>query len=377
MEDDVRSVASSNDQFSLKLYDLLRNKEGDLLMSPFSMSVVMAMVSAGARGNTLTQIMKGFSFPTPSSLQLGYKDTLPALKSTDNFTLEAANTAFVQKSYSVLPSFQDILEKFFPTSFQSVNFRNGHSAAKKNNNWVKKITMKKIKNLITPDMLDSSTHLVLGNAIYFKGDWADNFDPKLTRDKNFYDSPSTEVMVPMMMQVREFQWANLDTLSSSMVELPYKGERIVMQVLLPWERHGLGELEDKLTNQNIQDLFEKESSKTKVFIQLPKFKMEQKIDLKPIFIELGVSDLFSADLADFSDINGKKGLYVSEVVQKAFIEVNEEGSEAAAATGVVIKGRSLGSRPKKFIADHPFIFCIRDKATGMLLFQGRVVNPKS
>jgi serpin B len=220
VEDDVRSVASRNDKFSLKLYDLLKNTEGDLLMSPFSVSAVMAMVSAGARGNTLTQIMKGFSFPNSSSLHLGYQDTLPALKSTDNFTLEAANTAY---SYSVLPSFQDILEKFFHTSFQTVNFRNGHSAAKKINNWVREVTRKQIKDLIMLDMLDSSTRLVLVNAIYFKGDWADKFDPKLTTDKDIYISPSTTVLVPMMMQVRYFQWANLDTLSSRMVELPYKG----------------------------------------------------------------------------------------------------------------------------------------------------------
>jgi len=374
-EKDVGSVASSNDKFSLELYDLLKNKEGNLLMSPFSVSAVMAMVSAGAKGNTLTQIRKGLSFPTPSSLQLGYQDTLPALKSTDNFTLETANAVFVQKSFSVLPSFRDILKKFFHTSFESVNFRNVQSAAKQINTWVKAVTRRKIKDLITPNMLDSNTRLVLVNAIYFKGDWAYKFNPHLTTDKDFYVSPSTTALVPMMTQVKELQWANLATLSSIMVELPYKGDRIVMQVLIPLERNGLRELEEKLKNQNIQDLFEKGSSKTSVHIKLPKFKLEKKIDLKQILTDLGMPDMFS-DLADFSGINGKKGLSVSEVVQKAFIEVNEEGSEAAAATGAVMIGRSAGPMPVQFIADHPFIFYIRDKTTGMLLFQGRMVNPE-
>ena len=132
--DDVRSVSSSNNKFSVRLYDLLKSKEGNLLMSPFSVSAVMAMVSAGARANTFTQIMKGFSFPIPTSLQLGYQDILPALKSTDSLTLEAANTVFVQKSYSVLPSFQDILENICHASFQSVNFSNSCTAVKKINN---------------------------------------------------------------------------------------------------------------------------------------------------------------------------------------------------------------------------------------------------
>ena len=162
---DVSCVARRNDKFSMKLYDLLKNTEGNLIMSPFSVSAVMAMVSEGARGRTRKQIRKGMSFPNSNSLQLGYQETLPALKSTDNFTLEAANTAFVKKGYSVLQSFQDILENMFHSNFQSVSFENSQFAARKINKWVEKITRKKIKDLISPDMLDSDTKLVLINAI--------------------------------------------------------------------------------------------------------------------------------------------------------------------------------------------------------------------
>eukprot|EP00091_Calanus_sinicus_P015572 TRINITY_DN3396_c0_g1_i1.p1 TRINITY_DN3396_c0_g1~~TRINITY_DN3396_c0_g1_i1.p1 ORF type:complete len:469 (-),score=154.10 TRINITY_DN3396_c0_g1_i1:132-1538(-) len=373
--EEVRSVASSNEQFSVKLYDLLRKKEGNLIMSPFSVSGVMAMVSAGAGGNTLDQIRDGLSFPSSSSLQLGYQDAIPALRSTDNFTLEAANTVFAMKDFSVLAEFQELLHRSFHASIQSVDFGDNQLAARMINNWVEKMTRDKIKHLIKKDMLSALTRLVLVNAIYFKGDWASKFDPKLTKEQDFSVSPSTTVKASMMMQEKKLNWAYLETLGSSMVELPYKGDRIVMQVLLPGERHGLGELEEKLKNENIQNLFAKESYETKVNIQLPKFKLEQSIPLTEHLTDLGMKDMFSEGLADFSGIDGSKQLYVSNVIQKAFIEVNEEGSEAAAATGAVMMMRSMPAPPEQFVADHPFIFYLRDKTTGMLLFQGRVVNP--
>jgi len=354
---------------------VLKAEEGNLIMSPFSVSSVMAMVSAGAGGNTLQQIRSGLSFPSPSSLQLGYQDTIPALRSTDNFTLEAANTIFAMKDFSVLPQFQEMLHRSFHAGIQMVDFGDSHGAARMINSWVEKMTRDKIKHLIKADMLSDLTRLVLVNAIYFKGDWAAKFDPKLTKEQDFSVSPSLTVKAPMMTQERKFPWAFLEPLASTMVEMPYKGDRIVMQVLLPGERHGLEELEEKLTNHNVQELFEKASYETKVMVQLPKFKLEQRIPLTEHLTTLGMKDMFTAGVADFSGVDGTRQLYVSSVVQKAFIEVNEEGSEAAAATGAVMMMRSMPAPPEQFVADHPFIFYLRDKTTGMLLFQGRVVNP--
>merc|ERR1711875_143361 len=325
--EEVKSVAKSNDQFSKSFYDLLRKEEGNLIMSPFSVSGVMAMVSAGARGNTL----------------------------------EAANTVFAMKDFSVLPKYQELLHNSFHASIQNVDFGDSELAARMINNWVGKMTMDKIKHLIKADMLNALTRLVLVNAIYFKGNWEAKFDQKLTKDQDFSATPSDTVTVKMMMQERKFQWAYLDSLSSSMVELPYKGNRIVMQILLPAERHALAEVEEKLKKNNVQELFEKESYQTKVNIQLPKFKLEKTIPLTAHLNSLGLKDMFSDGLADFSGIDGTKQLFVSEVVQKAFIEVNEEGSEAAAATGAVMMMRSMPAPPEQFIADHPFIFFIRDK----------------
>jgi len=373
--EEVRSVASSNDEFSMVLYNLLKEEEGNLIISPFSVSAVLAMLSAGAQGSTLQQIRSGLSFPAQASLLLGYQDTIPALRSTENFTLEAANTVFAMKDFSVLPEFQELLHRSFHASMQSLDFGDSHAAARMINNWVGKMTNEKIKHLINADMLNALTRLVLVNAIYFKGSWASKFDPKLTKEQEFSLSPGNTVSVQMMTQERKFPWAYLETLDSSMVELPYQGDRIVMQVLLPAKRHGLSHLEEKLKQHNVQTLFEEESENTKVNIQLPKFKLEKTIPLTEHLSSLGITDMFSDGLADFSGIDGTKQLYVSTVLQKAFIEVNEEGSEAAAATGAVMMMRSMPAPPEQFIADHPFIFFIRDKTTGMLLFQGRVSNP--
>lgn len=372
---EVREVAASNEEFSTKLYDLMRGEEGNLIMSPFSVSSVMAMLSAGAAENTLQQITAGLSFPSSSSLLLGYQDSIPALRSNENFTLEAANSIFAMKDFSVLSQYQEALHKSFHASIQTVDFGDSHEAARMINNWVQKMTRDKIQHLIKADMLNELTRLVLVNAIYFKGDWAAKFNSQLTKDHDFTASPSLTVKVPMMSQEQKIQFAALEPLSSTMIELPYKGDRIVMQVLLPDERNGLEKLEEKLTKHKVQDLFDEASYETKVNIQLPKFKLEHRTSLTDYLTTLGMQDMFTGGVADFSGIDGTKQLYVSSVVQKAFIEVNEEGSEAAAATGAVVMMRSMPAPPEQFVADHPFLFYLRDTTTGMLLFQGRVVNP--
>jgi len=372
---EVREVAASNEEFSTKLYNLMRGEEGNLIMSPFSVSSVMAMLSAGAAENTLQQITAGLSFPSSSSLLLGYQDSIPALRSNENFTLEAANSIFAMKDFSVLSQYQEALHKSFHASIQTVDFGDSHEAARMINNWVQKMTRDKIQHLIKADMLNELTRLVLVNAIYFKGDWAAKFNSQLTKDHDFTASPSLTVKVPMMRQEQKIQFAALEPLSSTMIELPYKGDRIVMQVLLPDERNGLEKLEEKLTKHKVQDLFDEASYETKVNIQLPKFKLEHRTSLTDYLTTLGMQDMFTGGVADFSGIDGTKQLYVSSVVQKAFIEVNEEGSEAAAATGAVVMMRSMPAPPEQFVADHPFLFYLRDTTTGMLLFQGRVVNP--
>ena len=367
-------VSISNDKFSAKLYDLLRKKHENLVFSPLSISVVMGMLSTGARGKTLKQIKKGLFFPPSHTLQTGYKNIIPGIMSTKDFTIETANKVFVKKGFSILRNFQEILINSFQTNIQEMDFGNSQEAADEINDWVEERTRDKIEDLIKPDMINQDTSLVLVNAIYFKSNWAKKFGR--TETTNFHISSYKSVEVPMMWKSDEVLYATLGSLSSTMLELPYKGGRIVMQVLLPETKFGLDKLEDKLKNVDIQKLFERENKYTEVVIGLPKFKQENRLQLNEDLRALGLRNMFSSR-ADFSGITEGGGLYVSNVVQKAFIEVDEEGTEATAATGAVVgtESGSIGPLPPLFLADHPFVFYIRDKESGMLLFQGRVVNP--
>jgi len=374
---EVEAVAKGNTEFGGKLYNLLRKEPGNIIMSPFSVSGVMAMLSVGAQEETLSQVTDGMSFPAMKDLTLGYRDAIPALRTNENFTLETANSIFAQDKFNLLPEFKETLHRHFHASIQTTDFSESSSAARLINDWVEAITQNKIKDLIEEDMLNALTRLVLVNAIYFKGDWATKFDPERTTDQDFHTSDGVTKKVPMMQQTREFDLADVDSLEARMVELPYRGERIVMQVLLPRASNGLNQLEDRLktTDLDLEQLFETNKREKKVAVQLPKFKLEQTLPLNSVLQDLGMRDMFDDSKADFSGIDGSRQLFVSTVLQKAFIEVNEEGSEAAAATGVVMMMRSMPMPPEEFRADHPFLFFLRDKLTGMLLFQGRVEDP--
>ena len=225
-------------------------------------------------------------------------------------------------------------------------------------------------------MLNALTRLVLVNAIYFKGDWASKFDAKKTTNEvgsilnfqsyeyllqDFHLDDGTTKKVPMMRQTKKFQFAILNELSASMLELPYTGDRLSLQLVLPRQGNNLAALEQKLRTADLQQLFDSNREEEKVAVSMPRFKLEQTIPLTDQLNNLGMTDMFVGGKADFSAIDGSRNLYVSEVVQKAFIEVNEDGSEAAAATGAVMMMRSMPMLPEEFRADQPFLFFLRDR----------------
>ena len=364
----VQNISHSNERFSSNLFHLLRKKHQNLVFSPFSISTVMAMLSTGARGETLKQIEKVLFFPPSPNLQAEYKKIIPAIRSTKDFTIETANKVFANKDFPILREFQETMMNSFYSSIQDIDFGDPEAAANTINGWVKDMTRDKIKHLIQPFMINGYTLLVLGNAIYFKSNWVKGFDQTFPDD--FRISPSSTIKVPMMSKEDTVFSAELGLLSSEMIELPYKGDRFVMQVLLPDIGIRLEDLEAKLKDVDINELFEKGKRKYPQIISLPKFKIESTIQLKEDLKKLGLKKIFSRG-AEFSGITDYKGLRVSHMVQKAIIEVNEKGTEAAAATEADASGKS-GSW---FEANRPFIFYIRDKKTGMLLFQGRVINP--
>ena len=374
----MRSLASATEMFSRSLFkEMAKEKTGDdnLLMSPYSASLVLSMATSGAGGDTKTEMMRGLHLPNTETAGSGWSQVIPALRSNENFTLESANAAFTMKDFDILASYRESLHNIFHSDISPVNFGEPEEAAQTINSWVSDMTNKKIDKLIEKDMVNGNTRLVLVNALYFKGDWEKQFDKKNTAKDKFFLTSGEGVMADMMVQEAEIPYAVLDNIDSTIVELPYKGDRIVMQIVLPNEKSGLRGLEEKIDSVDIADIFKQHQRNTKVRVKMPKFKLSSSADLSDPLQAMGMARMFDAKVADFSDIDGTKTLFVDFVKQEVAIEVNEEGSEAAAATGMGMMMRSMPLPPEQFTVDHPFLFYIRDKLTGMLLFQGRIANP--
>jgi len=376
---EVESVSRAAEEFSKSLYGVVKEtEEGNILFSPYSVAAVLAMLSEGARGKTLDMMRRTMHLPKAETLRAGYKDSIPALRTNENFTLDTANTAFVMKEFQVLEEFKTSLHENYHADMSSVDFADNEKAARTINDWVKSETRDKIKDLIPADSLSALTRLVLVNAVYFKADWETQFDKENTDQDQFWVTEEESKEVPMMsLTGQKMNFASLNQLDCSMIELPYKGNRIVMQVILPKEKTGVFDLEKKLGEVDLQSLFSEKKKNVKVDLSLPKFKLSHSLALSDSLQQMGMEDMFSAGKADLSGITGSRDLFVSSVVQKVFVEVNEEGSEAAAATGVMVMMRSMPAPNQMFNVDHPFIFIIRDKLTGMILFQGRVVDPSA
>jgi len=255
-----------------------------------------------------------------------------------------------------------------------VNFATDAEGARKTiNAWVEKQTRDKIKDLIQPGVLDSLTRLVLTNAIYFKGDWASPFKKDGTKDGDFFAADGQKVAAPMMHQTGHFGY--LDGGELQALEMPYKGDALSMVVLLPKAKDGLPALEKKLSATSAV-VWIAGLRKQQVQVAMPRFTTTAEFMLKETLSAMGMTDAFS-DRADFSGMDGVKDLFISAVIHKAFVDVNEEGTEAAAATAVVMKSTGMPAPPVEFRADHPFVFLIRDTRSGCILFVGRMANPKT
>ncbi|KAJ4435298.1 hypothetical protein ANN_17908 [Periplaneta americana] len=335
------------------------SKEGNVFISPVSLEVVMALAYMGARGNTAQQIKQSVHLPEDGEdVKANFKALMGSLKSTENMTLEIANKIFTQEKYKILSEYRAVAEESFLSGAQELNFADSEGSRKIINSWVEEKTRDKIKDLIPPGILNDLTRLVLVNAVYFKGFWKRQFDAARTRPGPFHLNSKEEKTVPMMHLKAKFGYTESDELDSKILEMPYQA-------------NGISKLEEKLAGSNLSEIL-KHLPVREVEVTMPKFKLEETTDLNEILQKMGMTDMFSESRADFSGISGVRDLFVSKVLQKAFIEVNEEGSEAAAATAVVTMLRSMPRPPPQFIANHPFAFLIQDKESGIVLFAGRV-----
>jgi serpin B len=379
-------VVQGNNKFALELYTKLQSQEGNIFYSPYSISAALAMTYAGARGRTATQMADVLRFPVgtkpagldPQQFASVFGELVKDLNTRGEggaYELSVANALWGQKGYGFLAKFLELVEKHYGGRLNEVDFVGATEMARQTiNAWVEKKTNDKIKNLIAKGVLDSMTRLVLTNAIYFKGNWARQFKEDRTKEAPFTLSDGQKVDVAMMNQTAKFGYMETDTLQS--LELPYVDNELSMIVLLPKELDGLGELEKSLTLENLTE-WQSKLRKREVVVSIPKFKLTSQFSLASVLKAMGMKDAFSRS-ANFSGMNGKRNLAISAVIHKAYVDVNEEGTEAAAATAVTMRLTSMGpgSQPPVFRADHPFLFLIRDNQSGSILFIGRVINPK-
>jgi serpin B len=376
----ARATAAEANRFAGVMFgQLARAEEGNFVVSPFSIHSCMAMVAAGAAGDTESQMNATLGLAadrTARNLGLNaLRGRLDALGAKGDVTLEVANRVWVQKSYPLLPAFTANVESTFGAGFAAADFvARADGERKAINGWVEDRTRSRIKDLIPPRLLGPDTRMVLVNAVYFYGAWQTPFPADRTEAAPFHVSPGRDAQVDLMQ-------AHLDHLGYreepglQVCELPYRGRDLSMVVLLP-PAGQLGALEARLAREGLDPVAGRLRPRT-VNVALPRFRIEAQFGLNDPLIALGMRDAFSPGRADFSGMTGTRDLFVSAVVHKAFIEVNEKGTEAAAATGAVmtLTAMPVAEEPAVFRADRPFLFALRDRTSGVVLFLGRVAQP--
>ena len=373
---DRDATVAGDTAFAFDLYGQLKSKDGNLFVSPYSISSALAMTYAGAKGNTADEMAKTMHFTmSQDKLHPAYADRLKALNGDTKraYLLSVANALWGQQGYPWRDEFLALAKANYDAGLNPIDFRATEAARKTINEWVEKQTQEKIKELLQPGVLTPATRMVLTNAIYFKGNWVKQFDPKRTYTGQFWADAKTPVKAPLMNQSGEFNFFVSPELK--MVELPYSGKDLSMLVLLPAKRDGVAELEKQLTPAKLADWSKQLKPTRELPVTLPKFKFTSEFKLNDQLIALGMKDAFDIHKADFSGMTASaEGLYIDAVIHKAFVDVNEEGTEAAAATAVVMAPRGIRQTPT-FVADHPFVFVIRDNKSGAVLFMGRVTDP--
>ncbi|MCX7045811.1 MAG: serpin family protein [Candidatus Sumerlaeota bacterium] len=375
-------MAEAINRFAFNLYGKLKDQPGNLFCSPESISIALAMTYTGARGKTAEEMAAALAF-APDRISdtdwvckacIAHLASINAKDGNQSYDLTVANALWAQAGGGFMPEFIEPLRKDFHADFSEVDFiKDSTSAGQRINQWVEMKTRNKIKDLISPGVLDSLTRLVLTNAVYFKGFWVGSFDKAQTQDEMFYLEGHRTVATPMMWQEERFNYYSGKGLQA--IELPYKGNALSMLILLPAARNGLATAEKMLSVEKLADLLPKLENK-KVNVILAKFKTTSQFDLNKTLSAMGMPLAFSQS-ADFSGMNGgKEPLHINAAIHRAYVDVNEEGTEAAAATGLAPMAMEEALPPVPvFKTDHPFLFLIRDMRSGCILFIGRIANP--
>jgi serpin B len=376
-------LVNGNSGFAFDIYQLLKEDNDNVFYSPYSISVALAMTYAGARGETERQMADTLHFTLPQNrlhpainaldLELAQRGQGAEGKDEEGFRLNIVNAIWGQEDYEFLTEFLDTLAQNYGAGLRVLDFAGDPEAARVTiNDWVSDQTEGRIENLIPPGALGGLTRLVLTNAIYFNAAWSEPFEPSMTEGGPFHLLDDSQVTVPMMRQTTSFGYAEGDGYQA--VELPYDGRELAMVVLLP-EVGGFEEFEESLDAERV-DAIVSDLAYRQVSLAMPKFEFDSGFSLADTLVAMGMPVAFSGE-ADFSGMTGSRALFISDVIHKAFVSVDEAGTEAAAATAVIMAESAAPEQPVEVTVDSPFIFFIRDIETGAILFIGRVLDPSA
>uniref|UniRef100_A0A663MPC4 Serpin domain-containing protein n=1 Tax=Athene cunicularia TaxID=194338 RepID=A0A663MPC4_ATHCN len=378
------SLSAANAKFCLDFFKELRKVKinENIFFSPLSISAALSMVQLGARGNTAEEMEKVSFFPFPGNSPSQFQELLVALgKAGATCSLSIANRLFGEETFQFLQQYLDSARDLYHAELEAVDFINAAEESRgKMNSWVEKQTGGKIKDLFPPGSIDSTTVLALVNAIHFKGQWAIKFEDKNTRKMPFRLNKVQEHRnVPMMCRTGKYKLARRQEDHVTVLELPYNGEELSMFILLPEnicdESTGLEQLESAITYEKLAEWTNMENVYLQeITVYLPRFRMKESYELTAVLKALGMRDAFILEQADFSGISTEPGLFLSRVIHKSFVEINEEGTEAAAATGMIVFASSFHI-PYEFRTDHPFLFLIKHNPSKNILFFGRCCSP--
>ncbi len=376
VSDEVQNIVNSNNKFAVNFYnELAKTGNNNLFFSPFSIIDAFAMAYEGATGKTANEIKSTLFLPAKDNQRLSGFQLLhnQINQKKSDCILSIANAYWVQHNFVLKKKYLETIEKFYQSEAYNLDFKmNSQQAVDRINNWAEEKTKGKIKKFLNYGDVDSGTRLVLTNAIYFKALWQIQFNKNLTEPADFRVKENKTIKVQMMhLQNAEFPYA--ETEDFQLLKIPYGCNNLSILIILP--RTLNEEMVRKIDYEKIMEI-QKNLSKQKIDISIPKVKIEQTYDLINPLRNLGIKTAFDPFAADFSKITGSRDLYISKAVQKSFIEINEEGTEAAAATGIVMNITAARPGVKKvFVADHPFIFFIIEEESNLILFMGRTVRP--
>ena len=384
-EADLATLVEGNSAFAIDLYQALREADGNLFYSPYSISLALAMTYAGARGETEWQMADTLHLILPQDhlhpafnsldIELGRRGEGAKGKDGEGFRLNIVNAIWGQNDYNFLPEFLDLMAENYGAGLRIPDFAKAPEESRITiNRWVSEQTEGRIEDLIPQGLIDTWTRLVLTNAIYFNAAWQHPFNEDMTEDGPFYLLDGGEVTVPMMRQTESFGYAEGDAYQA--VELPYDGRELSMVILLP--RAGQFEaFEDSLDAQRVDGIVRGLEHK-RVALIMPRFECESDFSLRETLAALGMLDAFLWPTADFSGMTGNRDLFIADVIHKAFVSVDETGTEAAAATAAVMPPTAMPpEEPVEVTVDRPFAFLIHDIETGAILFVGGMVDPSA